>query len=824
MLGARLCRWCGVAVAAALGVASASLAEEPPIPKPKRPSHNLFGITGLIDTPTADIQPDGQMSVTAGYFGGFLRTTLSAQFLPGIEAAFRYSVLRETLGPNETLFDRSFDVKARLMEETSRWPSVAIGLQDFLGTGVYSSEYITATKGFEAGDWGSFRVSAGIGWGRYATQNGVNNPLAAISDFNVREDTVNDAGTPNFGQYFQGTDLGFFGGVEWQTPINDLVAKVEYSPDEYRRERRFGDFEQTVPANVGLQYRLADEVEIGAYYMYGSEAGARLTFTGNPFRPLAGFDLSPGPQPLRPRRTPADSPELAALGGVVDMVAGHAPQGKFNDRRLAGVAIHKRLGDVRWAEAMLTDNADDSCPPEIATAIDAHYGVIDVVTFNRADGTVLCTVALRPAGQHAVRLTSRSHASHPVDWHEKPERRDRLMEILAEELAAENIGLIGIEIAPRRVEIYIENGRYRAQPRAIGRTARALTRTMPPSVEVFEITPVEGSLPVATIMLERSQLEDQVERPNADERSWATARVVSADPVPWSTLTSGAVEFPRYTWSIRPETPASLFDPDNPVRVDLSAAASGGIEFRPGLSFNATAQKRLIGTLDDIERESDSEVERVRSEIAQYLREGDPAITRLTVDYVTKLTRTLYGRVSSGLLERMFGGVSSELLWKPSEQDWGLGLEINYAKQRDFDGRLDFQDYETATGHVSLYWDTHFHGLSPQIDVGRYLAGDWGGTMALKRRFANGWELGGFFTLTNIPFSEFGEGSFDKGIFLTIPFNWALPYESRTEYSTILRPLTRDGGQRLNVSGRLYPIVEDQDVGGFRQVWEDFWQ
>jgi len=75
-----------------------------------------------------------------------------------------------------------------------------------------------------------------------------------------------------------------------------------------------------------------------------------------------------------------------------------------------------------------------------------------------------------------------------------------------------------------------------------------------------------------------------------------------------------------------------------------------------------------------------------------------------------------------------------------------------------------------------------------------------------------------------VPFDDFGEGSFDKGLFLTIPFNWFLPYESQNEFSTVVRPLSRDGGQRLNVSNRLYPMVEDMDRGGLRDTWRNFWE
>ena len=62
------------------------------------------------------------------------------------------------------------------------------------------------------------------------------------------------------------------------------------------------------------------------------------------------------------------------------------------------------------------------------------------------------------------------------------------------------------------------------------------------------------------------------------------------------------------------------------------------------------------------------------------------------------------------------------------------------------------------------------------------------------------------------------------GIFLTVPFNWFLPYESRSEFSTVLRPLTRDGGQRLEVENRLHPIVEDMDRAGLRDNWGSFWE
>ncbi|MHA1529610.1 MAG: YjbH domain-containing protein, partial [Alphaproteobacteria bacterium] len=280
----------------------------------------------------------------------------------------------------------------------------------------------------------------------------------------------------------------------------------------------------------------------------------------------------------------------------------------------------------------------------------------------------------------------------------------------------------------------------------------------------------------------------------------------------------------RYTWAINPAVPINLFDPDSPVRFDIALVAGATVELLPGLRISGAVQKRLFGNLDENDQDNDSTLPHVRSDIARYQDEGDPALARLHADYLTKLGDDLYGRLSGGLLERMYGGVSAELLWKPAHQSWGFGGEINYVKQRDFDQLFTFRDYDVVTGHASFYWDTGWYGLSTQVDGGRYLAGDWGSTLSVKRRFANGWEIGGFFTLTEVPFSEFGEGSFDKGIFLTIPFNWFLPYESRSQFSMVLRPLTRDGGQRVSVPNRLYGIVKDMDRAGLRDTWGSFWE
>lgn len=816
---------CGaVRALASLGLTAAlalpAAAEEPRLPD--RPQQNLFGMTGLIDTPSAEMQPDGQVTFTTSFFGGFNRNTATAQFLPGIEGAFRYSILDDTAFSGNDLFDRSFDVKLRLMHEGPNWPAVAVGLQDFLGTGVFSGEYLVATKSFLGGN---LKVTGGLGWGRLGGANTISNPFCDLTDrLCRRQGEFGRGGTVDIDSFFSGEEMGMFGGIEWHTPVDGLTFKAEYSADDYDREELLGAFDQQIQVNIGLEYRLSDGVDIGAYYMYGEAVGVRLSLSGNPFRPIAPGDTEPPPQPVVPRPEPGAEALGGLLGTVRQALSGAPATASFAESGITEVKVATVEGGARWATAELPASADYVCPDGAARAIDAEHGMLDAVSFRHPDGTMVCTVALRPGGQRLIRDAARAAASYPTDWYQDAARRREIVEQLAEAMDPSRIGLFGIEIEPDRAAVYIENRRYHQMPRAIGRTARAMALVLPPSVALFEIIPVEGSLPTASVMIERADLEDQVGRPDATWKSWVSAEVRDAPPPDWSEVEGALDKFPRTSWSVNPTTPLNMFDPDQPLRADLSVDVAGRVELMPGLSLNGAIRKRIIGQLDDIKRKSDSVLPRVRSNFADYLREGDPGISRLFASYRRKLHEGVYGRLSAGLFEPMFGGIGGEILWKPTDQDWGLGLDINYVRQRDFDQRFSFQSYDVITGHASLYWDTGFHGLSVEINAGHYLAGDWGGTFALKRRFPNGWEIGGFFTLTEVPFDEFGEGSFDKGIIISIPFNWAGPIETRGRYSTVIKPLFRDGGQRLILPEPLYPAVADMDEGGLRTGWGGFWK
>lgn len=406
-------------------------------------------------------------------------------------------------------------------------------------------------------------------------------------------------------------------------------------------------------------------------------------------------------------------------------------------------------------------------------------------------------------------------------WVEQGGASTVLATAVGQQLAQDGLKLEGFQVNATTAELRIIDERFDSRPNAIGRAARALAATLPASVEEFRIIPMVKGQPTVAVTVRRSDLERLETAPDASEALWAAVRVEDAARYP--ALTPPAELYPRLSWSIGPYFRTSYFDPDSPIRAETGLRARAQFQLAPGLEIAGSVRKSAFGNLDDPRPPSDSVLPRVRTDYPLYDRDGDPALEYLTLAKFLRPGPNLYARGTVGYLEPMFAGVSGEVLWKRPESRFAVGVELNYVKQRDTNMRLGLQDYDVLTGHLSTYADLG-KGYTAQLDVGRYLAGDVGATLSVDREFGNGWRVGAFATKTNVSADEFGEGSFDKGIRVTIPLTWITGQPSQTRYSATLRPTTRDGGARLDVRDRLYNLLKEDDAITYGDQWGRFWK
>ncbi len=687
-----------------------------------------YGMPGGIDTPTAEAVPDGTLGATISQSDYARRTNVIFQALPRLTTALRYSKVD---GINDYrndgyIYDRSFDLRYQLLDENGWRPALAVGLQDFLGTGVYSGEYVVATKSITP----SIRVSAGLGWGTLAGKPRV-------------IDAGDEGGKPNVDQWFSGSARPF-GSISWQ--VNDRLSLVaEYSNDDYIARYSTGRVFQQGEApdshvNLGAYYTFAGAYQVGLYAIGTKKIGAQFSFALNPRQAPYPSGLERAPAPVRPRPAPAADPE-------------------------------------GWS------------------------------------------------GQ----------------WAQDPTAQPAIQRALADALAKEGQLLEAMALSPNRAEVRIRNRRYIAQAEAIGRTTRLMTRALPPSVDTFVITSSADGVPTSSVTLRRADVE-RLENTEAG-RIAAVATLDDAQPYPGDLVRTPG-NFPRFRWKISPYLDLGIFDPEEPLRYEVGAEARASYEILPGLILNGTLRQRAFGNMkqrgpgkpdprgehytaeeykNDPSLETLNGVPRVRSDTRMYTGRTGPTVPELTLAWFARPSSQIYTRVTVGLLERAYGGVSAEALWKPVNSPLAFGIEVNRVRKRDFDDVFGFRDYEVTTGHVSAYYE-FTQGFTAQLDVGRYLAGDTGATVSLTREFANGWRIGAYATKTDLSEEQFGEGSFDKGITLSIPIAWATGQPSRDRASTTLRSLSRDGGSRVAVQDRLYDKVRDSHSVRLYEGWGRFWR
>ncbi|MBT0958248.1 YjbH domain-containing protein [Alphaproteobacteria bacterium KMM 3653] len=669
----------------------------------------FYGTPGLIDMPTARPLDDGFLALSYGQFASTARNTLTFQITPRLTGTFRYAVIDKLDSPDGTRYDRSFDVSYLLWEEGRYNPAIAIGLRDLGGTGVYSSEYIVATKNF-----GKLSGTLGLGWGRLASRNPFSNPFSFVSEkFENRPSALGGTtGEFDTGSWFRG-DAALFGGLSYAVSDRTSIA-VEYSSDTYELETQFGGQEPVKsPFNFGITHRFANGVTASGYYLYGTDLGFMLSYQLDPSRPRLNGGRDPVAPPLAPRNA------AASLSWNANGAEGQLEQ-----------ALEQRLED---------------------------------------QGLILSALAL--SGQSAA--------------------------------------------------VTVENRLWPAEAQAAGRAARIMANTLPPHVETFTIYFEANGVALSSVTVHRSDLH---ELEFALEGDWnMRVRSIHGDGYNGAPARPVPDAYPNFEYAIGPYMAVALFDPDAPLRYDIGVQALASYEPTAGLIFSGGLRYPLVSTIDDAIRRSNSTLPRVRSDGFEYASQSDLEVNHLTAEYFFRPAPDMFGRVTAGYLESMFGGVSAEVLWAPVDSRLALGAEINHVYQRNYDMLFGFQDYNVTTGHVSAYYDigNGFHG---QLDVGRYLAGDYGGTFTLTRQFDSGFRLGAFATLTNVSSEEFGEGSFDKGIFFDAPVTFFTGRATRNRLQRVIRPVDRDGGARLRVRNRLYDMTYDYRAGELADGWGPFFR
>ena len=130
---------------------------------------DLNGETGYINMPNGRIEADGTFRMGYSFAKPYSSLWSSIAFLPRVELYARYTrIMTGQIGAGNPLWqgygdykDKAASAKLLLLEEDRYTPSVAFGINDFIGTGLFKSRYLAASKRF-----GALDTTLGVGEGR----------------------------------------------------------------------------------------------------------------------------------------------------------------------------------------------------------------------------------------------------------------------------------------------------------------------------------------------------------------------------------------------------------------------------------------------------------------------------------------------------------------------------------------------------------------------------------------------------------------------------------------------------------------------------------
>jgi hypothetical protein len=683
-------------------------------------SYNSLGQTGLITLPSAEVHEEQSIYLTFNRSNFTKQGTITVTPFSWLEASYFYYRPDDLLwgGVRGLYLDKGFNVKFSHKPKSILLPRIAIGLDDFAGTGQFTKEYIATTYSLN-----NIKLTTGLGWGKFVGDSGIRNPLSIFDNrFSQRgtsSDNYNLGGSLSYDLWFRGKAT-FFGGIELSVPhIKDLTFKLENNPFDYFKFSCCGEGlsdesykvrTKEADYNYGISYKYKDYGNIDLSYIKGNSWN--LSFS-------IGFSAKKN----------------------------HRKKNKFNPK-IANSNYQQQTKKNEFYLDLLEN---------------LNNNKLYLQTANLSEKSL--NITIDPA-EHINPIISSSRAAY-----------------------------ISHEI--------LKYNKFNIKKIEVGHLVRG--------IKLNSIAYNSSDLDLA------DRYPDVLIKKNSN--------IKNPDPISHrSHEFKPKVKFPVVINSISPDFRTHVGSPERFLYWGLGIKINSEIQLNRGLVFNTTIGKSLIDSFDEKTSNPNTQLPPVRTQVVDFLQQSskDFYISNLDLEYIWPIRKNLYSKISLGFLEPMYGGVASEILYKPFNKNYAASIEFNNVKKRAFDQKFNFQNYKVQTSRFNAAYYYSKMNILAKWSYGTYLAKDRGYTFDISRRMPSGWKAGVWFSNTNVSAEQFGEGSFDKGFYFSVPLNIFSKGYSKNVTGFSLRTMTRDGGQQLELRNRLIDSFYGSSLIEINENWTNY--
>lgn len=386
----------------------------------------------------------------------------------------------------------------------------------------------------------------------------------------------------------------------------------------------------------------------------------------------------------------------------------------------------------------------------------------------------------------------------------------------------DDINLYETRIDPQSASAMLLLDPHLPAPLQLGRAARHMSNHAGEHAEELRLTPLSYGLEGAEIGIQRRDLEQAlVQQSGSPQEIWRNVNFVSKAEGK-DLLRDRFNAFDVHRLRLILDNEVSLSEEDSGLLYRTALIVEETRKLSEHLWLGGGVRINAADNLHHLRDYRPRAILPVRSNVDEFAARTI-AVERSFISWMTTVKPDLHVSLTGGMLEEMYGGFGGEVLYRPFGKTFAIGAEAYQVFKRDpyTDLNLGFNGDHLLTGHLQAWYEFPDSDLTVQARLGRYLAADIGGTLALQKRLHNGAAIEAFVTATDAAdFDIFGSTThLYSGLKFRLPLGNVKYIPEGSEVRVAAAPLGRDTGQALDAPIKLYEISEPLSYRHIAQHW-----
>lgn len=433
-------------------------------------------------------------------------------------------------------------------------------------------------------------------------------------------------------------------------------------------------------------------------------------------------------------------------------------------------------------------------------------------------GSINLSFPLKPEGLLAWKKTPPYEPVEKVKWAAYEQDNEGLAELVAQKIKDRGFKNVSAACTDDAVWIEYENNLHLSDARSLGHVGTLLDKILPRRIQTFYLNIKKDFTVLQSLKMSRGAFNAYMDNTLDDEGllAFSDLDMYKHENLQEFESDSGRTDMvnapeKRFSYEIDPKIETFLNNKTGFFKHKGFLRARAG--YRPwyGGLFRGELQWTLFNEYDEIDFFALEKENAVRTDLLEYESTTEMRISMLALEQKFSLPWSVQGRAGMGIFESAYAGVDAEVFRYFNDGKWGIGLEAAGVRKRDPDNNFQLRDYPDklyTQAFLNLYSQIlPSQGIEGGLKIGRFLAGDFGVRVDLRRSF-NYYTIGGWYTRTDTDMfkSSKNRESDQAGVYIRVPFSVFRDKDTPGHFRYNITSFTRDPGSLVRRPGSLYPM------------------